>query len=180
MKYRIGFVTNSSSSSFICCYCGSVYTGWDMSLSEAEMLECVNGHLLCEYHLGEELTVEKKKKIIQQKLEESIKHYTVQSENDDYAFKDWAKEELETSKKSLEKIKEADVDEDIIIDLFEELDIRHDLPDEYCPICTFEILNEEDALNYLMKKYEMKMKDLQREVKNKFASYKDFNEYLRG
>lgn len=48
MKYRKSFVTNSSSSSYICESCGAEASGWDLSLSEAEMLECVNGHTVCE------------------------------------------------------------------------------------------------------------------------------------
>ena len=48
MKFRKDFVTNSSSSSFVCDICGNVESGWDMSLQEAEMVECVNGHTICQ------------------------------------------------------------------------------------------------------------------------------------
>lgn len=48
MKYRKDFVTNSSSSSFVCDICGAVESGWDYSLSEVGMVECVNGHTICE------------------------------------------------------------------------------------------------------------------------------------
>lgn len=51
MKYRKGFVTNSSSSSFICDVCGATESGMDMGLEEANMYECVNGHVFCESHL---------------------------------------------------------------------------------------------------------------------------------
>lgn len=44
MKFRKDFVTNSSSSSYVCEICGRTESGWDMGLSEAEMMECVNGH----------------------------------------------------------------------------------------------------------------------------------------
>lgn len=47
MKYRSDFVTNSSSSSYTCDICGRTESGWDMGLSEAEMVECVNGHIFC-------------------------------------------------------------------------------------------------------------------------------------
>ena len=47
MKYRSDFVTNSSSSSYTCDICGRTESGWDMGLSEAEMVECVNGHTFC-------------------------------------------------------------------------------------------------------------------------------------
>lgn len=47
MKIRTGFVSNSSSSSFVCCVCGETVTSWDCSLSDAEMYACVNGHTFC-------------------------------------------------------------------------------------------------------------------------------------
>ena len=47
MKYRKDFVTNSSSSSFVCDVCGHTESGWDMCLSETEMFECENGHTIC-------------------------------------------------------------------------------------------------------------------------------------
>lgn len=51
MKLRKGFVSNSSSSSFVCDVCGYTESGWDMSLEEAEMYECENGHTFCEGHI---------------------------------------------------------------------------------------------------------------------------------
>ena len=44
MKKRKGFVSNSSSSSFVCDLTGEVVEGYDCSLSESEMVSCVNGH----------------------------------------------------------------------------------------------------------------------------------------
>ena len=51
MKIRSGFVSNSSSSSFICEVCGENASGWDMCLVDANMVECVNGHIFCEDHV---------------------------------------------------------------------------------------------------------------------------------
>jgi len=51
MKIRKGFVSNSSSSSFICDVCGNTQTGYDMSLEDAEMFQCESGHTFCEYHM---------------------------------------------------------------------------------------------------------------------------------
>ena len=44
MKIRNGFVSNSSTSSFICDICGGVEAGMDLSLSDAEMCQCKNSH----------------------------------------------------------------------------------------------------------------------------------------
>ena len=51
MKHRKGFVSNSSSSSFICDHCGQEYSGWDACLDEAEMIKCENGHTICQGHI---------------------------------------------------------------------------------------------------------------------------------
>lgn len=48
MKIRNGFVSNSSSSSFICDVTGRVESGWDITLEEAEMYQCKNGHTFLE------------------------------------------------------------------------------------------------------------------------------------
>lgn len=55
MKYRSSFVTNSSSSSYTCNICGEDASGWDLCLSEAEMVECINGHTLCEEHIDNKI-----------------------------------------------------------------------------------------------------------------------------
>ena len=48
MKRRKCFVANSSSSSYTCDVCGITVSGWDCSLSEYDMFECENGHIICE------------------------------------------------------------------------------------------------------------------------------------
>lgn len=55
MKIRASFVSNSSTSSFVCCICGREESGMDLSLSDCEMVECENGHIVCESELVEEI-----------------------------------------------------------------------------------------------------------------------------
>ena len=50
MKYKKGFVTNSSTTVYICDVCGNDVAGMDISLSDAEMFICTKGHTFCEDH----------------------------------------------------------------------------------------------------------------------------------
>jgi len=54
MKIRTGFVSNSSSSSFICDVCGTVGSGWDASPDDVGMYECVEEHVFCQHHITTE------------------------------------------------------------------------------------------------------------------------------
>ena len=51
MIVRQGFVSNSSSSSFICMVSGRVEAGMDLGMEDAGMCECENGHVFGEDHL---------------------------------------------------------------------------------------------------------------------------------
>ncbi len=85
MKIRKGFVSNSSSSSFICEVCGEDVSGMDIGLAEAEMVECKGGHTFCEGHQSESvLTEEQMKKVLDEQGVEL-------DEDDDIecAYEDW-------------------------------------------------------------------------------------------
>ena len=47
MKIRLGFVSNSSSSSYTCDICGHLYAGFDVSIEDGYMAMCENGHIFC-------------------------------------------------------------------------------------------------------------------------------------
>ena len=130
MKFRKSFVTNSSSSSYICEYCGKEASGWDMSLSEAEMIECVNGHTVCE---------------------ECIDSKTLKYLYDNYA----------------------DEDKDTYWE-----DWRYELPEKYCPICSFDVFLDSDILKFLEKFHSINMDDIENEIKKNFKNYSDFKEKI--
>jgi len=51
MKFRSGFVSNSSSSSFICEVCGDSFESYDQGISDFCLVMCIDhDHLFCEAH----------------------------------------------------------------------------------------------------------------------------------
>ena len=48
MKIRSGFVSNSSSSSFICDTCLETFSGWDITVRDVDHYSCKNGHVFCD------------------------------------------------------------------------------------------------------------------------------------
>ena len=79
MKIRNGFVSNSSTSSFICDICGEVEAGMDISMRDVDMEECENGHV---YHTGclnNENIKEKIALLLKLKKEDKVSIYEVPS-----------------------------------------------------------------------------------------------------
>lgn len=52
MKRRSGFVSNSSSCSFVCQLCGQTEEGWDWEETCGDIIRCERGHLLCREHFS--------------------------------------------------------------------------------------------------------------------------------
>lgn len=158
MKIRTDFVTNSSSSSFVCEICGRSETGWDMSLSECEMVECVNDHIFCE----DEIFSVPKEKLIEIILAFEKEHAG------------WL-DELHTSE-DLEKME----DDDLLYVYFDVDDARYEMPEECCPICQFIEYSEYDLSAYLLKEYKIPRDEVFAEVKklNKRRRKLYENEYI--
>lgn len=133
MKFRSDFVTNSSSSSFICEVCGEVVAGWDMCLSDANMVECENGHTFCENEmLNADIDYAKK-------AEPLI--------NQGSLF-EWYGDTSMSKEEYLAHLKE---DEDAAKDFVMEC-MDYQVPEECCPICTREHIRENDLLDFALKK----------------------------
>ena len=164
MKFRKDFVTNSSSSSYVCEICGRAESGWDMGLSEAEMMECVNGHTFC---CDEALEKPSKKELIKMILEnewnKGVWDYKVKDS------RDYTEKEL------------SDMEEDWLWDnLCSEDDGHYEVPECVCPICQFIEYSEYDLSEYLSKEYGVSRDEVFAEVKqiNKRRKKLYENEYI--
>ena len=157
MKIRSDFVTNSSSSSFICEICGHTESGWDMSLFDADMCECENGHTFCRYHV---------KELSREEMIELILSYNITIYN--HKTKDY---------ESVSREYFNDKDEEEVFDFLTE--DTSNLPAAICPICSLEEATSEDLLKYLLKKNNLKTEEILKEWKEAFNSYTELSEYLR-
>ena len=144
MKIRNGFVSNSSSSSFICNYCGYIESGYDSFLSDFEMCNCENGHT---FHVHE------------------CKEQEGCSEIDIYS-KEFINDVITMLRNELEKIKDKEyieyiVDEynnyiNLLMQYLEDKEVDLEdyeyyitnewgVPEKYCPVCVRKHKMEQDV-----------------------------------
>lgn len=148
MKIRTDYVTNSSSSSFVCEICGRTESGWDMSVGEAEMMECVNGHVFC---FDEALDRPSKSEMIKLILENEWNKERWDNNIEDY--KDYSEDELLT------------IDEDELFENFLTEGCYYNVPECMCPICQFIEYSEYDLSAYLLREYSVSRDEVFAEVK---------------
>lgn len=157
MKYRKDFVTNSSSSSYVCEICGRTETVWDGSLSDIDMMRCVNGHVFC---CDEALATPSKKELIKMILEN-----------------EWNKVSNKRSYSEEELLK---MDEDDLFNDFCSYGGHYEVPECVCPICQFIEYSESDLSAYLLKEYKIPRDEVFAEIKrfNKRRKKLYENEYI--
>ena len=167
-KIRNGFVSNSSSSSFICNVCGVSVSGMDMCLSESGMIRCINGHTFCETHHiinnTVELTTEEKRQFLIAYLDTG------------YRIK-WYSDHPDKKRAQIDWIMAKD--EDGIDNSYNDVISETGEPECNCPICSFKDLDTADGLKYLLKKHSLTEKNVLTELKEIFKTYSDFKKYIK-
>ena len=163
MKFRKDFVTNSSSSSYICEICGYSTSGWDMSLTDADLMECVNGHIFCSEHA---LELPSKREMIKQIMENEWNKGRWDSKL--HECRDCSEQELEL------------MDENELFAEFCSDGGHYEVPEFMCPICQFVEYSEYDLSKYLLKEYKIPRDEVFAEVKqiNKRRKKLYENEYI--
>lgn len=163
MKFRKDFVTNSSSSSYVCEICGRSESGWDICLSECDMMECVNGHIFC---CDEALERPTKKAMIKIILENE--YNKGRYDRNLGKCRDFTEEDLIA------------MDEEILFEEWLTNGGYYEVPECMCPICQFIEYSENDLSAYLLKEYGVSRDEVFAEVKqlNKRRRKLYENEYI--
>jgi len=168
MKYRIGFVSNSSSTSFTCCLTGEEISGMDLGLSDAGMYECKNEHIFSEnlllspvFPIAECREWAENKWCDDEYMKE--KYAVLHSHITNAEFLKWFTEN-EFMNEMLEDVE----------------DSRYDVDPKCCPVCQFEDLPYEDVAKYYLLLAKLTRKEFAKKMKRKFKTYNAFSEYLKG
>lgn len=179
MKIRKGFVSNSSTSSFTCDVCGDEQMGRDIGLVDADMYQCENGHTFCRDscikgvkgadELIEEIGL---KNILKARFQQYIEKHS-QSED-----------EVDTIEEIQSKLIDLDndtLDEDEIMEYLSDwFEFEYSIPESCCPICRFEVLDNDDVSAYMLKKIGQTRDQLKKEIKETFKSYAELQTFLKG
>lgn len=156
MKKRLGFVSNSSSSSFVCCISGTEASGWDLGLTDAEMYECVNGHIFLEKYLKGSLNNVTK--------EDFLADYIKQLAKWKHLDEDRKIERIRRLEEELEELDDNKWKEERY-EMLQEYEYRYQLPSRYCPVCNYNELVADDAYQYLIKKYNLTKEEVLKMMK---------------
>lgn len=152
MKKRLGFVSNSSSSSYTCDSCGNTESGMDLCLSDVSMMECVNGHIFCEDHssfkFDDDRTIKEKKKIMLDDPDMEVP---------------------------------SDVTDDKIEDMYDEWtsEARYSVPASICPFCSLEGVTDPELIRYWLISTGVTREQVTEQIRQKFPSYEVFKAFIK-
>jgi len=163
MKIRHGFVSNSSSSSFVCEVCGHS----EVSYADPEdMVYCEDkAHLFCKEHLvGVDLNdwIEEQRKELQ-RLKEKVAEAV---ENDLYHLVQSLTREINHIKNKMARGRPESENGD-----------GH-VPSSQCPLCQMTEFHDRILLNYLMKKHNTDKKTITAAIRGQYKTYKDVQDSL--
>jgi hypothetical protein len=161
MKIRNGFVSNSSSSSFVCDVCGETESGMDASAHDFDMETCSNGHTFCNDHCKE----------LPKPNPNSIRADIINQINS----ATWLN--VNQRQKELDELKEVG-DEDIE-EFYKDNYSDDGVPACQCPICSMIVVSDSDGYAYLKKKHSLKKADVLDMIRVEFKTYDEFKKYIK-
>jgi hypothetical protein len=173
MKERNGFVSNSSSSSFICVVCGEIESGMDAGPYDFDMVECTNSHYIHRKCLGEKLTKSADSMLFTDEFDvwfEDNKDDFSPAEMGKYSklyhdFKNTPREKRET----------INIGNGVAITTSGEMRLSEGM----CPVCSFKSLNDPSILKYLVLSGAIDMKKVSSDLYATFKNYEQLYKWVR-
>ena len=181
MKKRFGFVSNSSSSSFVCDICEHIESGMDSSASDFEMVTCEHGHTIHKECLTFDPYSDDSpfiRSLLERELKERKESYKRQEDwiaknSDDYRISN-EKSRLEKMSKTISEIeKMLDKDNTDFTDWSDFIEDKTQiLKEESCPICNLTFIPTKDAMDWYFTKNSIDIEMVKTEMREERKSSK--------
>jgi hypothetical protein len=156
MKIRNGFVSNSSSSSFVCHICEREEEGFGLELDDVGMNTCEGGHTFCDSHKTAE---------VDRKNINDIRGFLLVNR--------WIEDDDKEISKSMSDGEIKEFFEEKYDTLF-----RWESPSILCPVCNFGEISTDEALIYFLSKNNLTMKSFADKMRDEFKYKDDFLKYI--
>lgn len=159
MKIRLGFVSNSSSSSYVCDVTGEAFEVHDGCFRYAGLVRCVNGHIFKEEFLVQWEPEYPDRDTMWTKLDEVT---------------DSKKECAEYRKMGLEKLRKVFTEK-----VLNYADDSYEVHQNQCPICTMAHVKDSDLIMVLLAKHGITRNQVIEEIRERFKTYEEFNCWIK-
>lgn len=179
MKIRLDFVTNSSSTAYICLISGEVVAqgqNEDFDFEDIGFCECIKGHTFSDKYVLGDLEFLPKEKILKLLEEEKERRQGV---------KWYTEEDVADVQKDI-----SGLSNDNSMDIVKKYDLldRYKLPESYCPICQLTYIQERYILRYITKycedfkqlnEFDETIKYITDKIRERYNSFDEMKEDLK-
>ena len=156
MKVRHGFVSNSSSSSFLCDLCKHHEAGYDGDYGDFSYVVCENDHHICE---GHKLDACAKKSV-----EEMLAILKGDIDNEEYTELEGASEEEIRS---------------VYEEFLEEENWGREISAEQCPLCQLEAVEDRMLIDFLFMKMNTTREEYVKTLKSQFGTLENLEKFIK-